>query len=73
MPRLPKIGSDKIIKILLHSGFYVYHQRGSHINFRHETKTHLRVVVPSSRRELAPKTLKSIMAQSELTAEDLKD
>jgi len=72
MPKLPRISSKKLISILLKSGFYIHHQRGSHVHLKHHTKHHLRIVVPTNRESLAPKTLKSILIQAELKIEDIK-
>jgi predicted RNA binding protein YcfA (HicA-like mRNA interferase family) len=69
MPKLPRITSRKLLKVLLRTGFYIHHQTGSHANLRHAMKTHLHVVVPSHGGDLAPKTLKSILFQAEITAE----
>jgi predicted RNA binding protein YcfA (HicA-like mRNA interferase family) len=71
MPKLPRISSKKLISILLKLGFYIHHQRGSHIHLKHSKKSHLRIVIPTNRETLAPKTLKSILAQAELTIEDI--
>lgn len=71
MPKLPVLSPKKLIKILIKRGFYVHHQTGSHINFRHTEKRHLHVVIPYHGHDLAPKTLKSIILQTELTIEDL--
>jgi predicted RNA binding protein YcfA (HicA-like mRNA interferase family) len=71
MPKQPVLKARKLVKVLLTKGFYVHHQTGSHINLRHEHKVHLHVVIPFHNRELAPKTLKSILIQSELTFSDI--
>ncbi|HEY4493027.1 MAG TPA: type II toxin-antitoxin system HicA family toxin [Candidatus Paceibacterota bacterium] len=71
MPRLPRIGSRQILSALFRDGFFIHHQVGSHINLRHSQKTHLHVVVPASRKVLVPKTLKTILSQSELTVDNL--
>ena len=70
MPKLPRITSKKILKVLLRAGFYVHHQTGSHVNLRHNVKTHLHVVVPGHTGDLAPKTTKSIIVQAEMTVEE---
>lgn len=71
MPKLPRLSSRKLLRILLNLGFYEHHTTGSHVNLRHQLKSHLHVVIPAKRGELAPKTLKSILAQAELKVEDL--
>ena len=72
MTKLPRISSRKLIKALLKLGFYIHHQVGSHIHLRHTTKIHLRIVIPAQRKTLAPKTLKSILTQAEISIEDLR-
>jgi predicted RNA binding protein YcfA (HicA-like mRNA interferase family) len=71
MPRLPRINSRRLLQVLLRAGFYIHHQTGSHANMRHSQKTHLHVVVPRHLGDLAPKTLKSIIIQAEMTVEEL--
>jgi predicted RNA binding protein YcfA (HicA-like mRNA interferase family) len=73
MTKLPRISSKKLISILLKLGFYFHHQTGSHIHLRHKTKEYLRVVIPINKETLAPKTLKTILKQAELTVEELRD
>ncbi|MCR4322731.1 MAG: type II toxin-antitoxin system HicA family toxin [Candidatus Azambacteria bacterium] len=68
MPKLPRITAKKALTALLGVGFYIHHQTGSHINIRHRTKKHLHIIIPMhSKKDLALKTLKSIITQSELT------
>jgi predicted RNA binding protein YcfA (HicA-like mRNA interferase family) len=70
MVRLPRATSKKVLKALLQQGFYIHHQTGSHVNLRHLSKPHLHVVIPRYARDLAPKTIKSILAQAEITPEE---
>jgi len=67
LPKLPRIPSLIVIKALLKAGFYEYHQSGSHIQLRHRVKLELRVTVPFHRKELTPKTMKTIIKQASLT------
>lgn len=71
MPKLPILTPKKLIKMLCGVGFYVHHQTGSHINLRHTIKTNLHVVIPYHSKDLAPKTLKSIILQADISVEDL--
>ncbi len=71
MPKLPVLTSKRILKVLLKLGFSIHHQSGSHINLIHISKRHLHIVVPNHNRDLAPKTLKSIIAQAEISVEEL--
>lgn len=70
MVKLPRLNPRQVLSALLRAGFYIHHQSGSHINLRHNVKGRLHVVVPNHNRDLAPKTLKSIMSQSGLTIEE---
>ncbi len=73
MPKLPRITARKLIRLLQKEGFYIHHQRGSHVTMRHLGKPHLRLTVPNHNRDLAPKTLQSILVQAEMTVRDLID
>lgn len=73
MPKLSRISSRKLLQILLRAGFYIHHQTGSHANLRHHTKIHLHVVVPRHSGDLAPKTVKSIISQAEMTVEEFAE
>jgi len=70
MPKLPVVTPRKLLKILLGVGFYVHHQSGSHANLRHAIKRHLHVVIPIHTRDMAPKTLKTVLIQSEVSVEE---
>ena len=67
MPKLPVLTPRRLLKIFLKMGFYVHHQSGSHVNLRHMDKCHLHIVIPVHSRDLAPKTLKSILVQAEVS------
>ena len=67
-PKSSLAGRNEVLKHAL--GFFVHHQTGSHINLRHATKSHLHVVIPANRKELAPKTFKSILFQAELSVKE---
>lgn len=70
-PKLPRTDSKKLLKALQQMGFFVHYQRGSHIHLRHRERSDLRVVVPAQKKSIAPKTLKTILAQAELSVEEL--
>jgi predicted RNA binding protein YcfA (HicA-like mRNA interferase family) len=72
MTRLPRVTSKKVLKALLRNGFYIHHQTGSHVNLRHRSKAHLHVVIPLHAGDLAPKTIKSILVQAELTLDEFE-
>jgi predicted RNA binding protein YcfA (HicA-like mRNA interferase family) len=54
----------------MRAGFYVHHQEGSHIAPRSFSDESLRVVVPANRKDLKKGTLKNIINQSGMTAEE---
>lgn len=70
MPKLPRIPSTLVIRALKRARFYEFHQSGSHIQLRHFEKSELRVTIPFHRRDLTPKTLKSIIKQSGLSIDE---
>jgi len=71
VPRLPALTARDVVAALQRGGFAIHHQKGSHVHLRHPAKVHLRVVVPYHGRDLAPKTLRSIIAQAELSVDQL--
>jgi predicted RNA binding protein YcfA (HicA-like mRNA interferase family) len=57
--------SREIIKILHANGWVIKNQRGSHIHLVHPQKVG-KVTVPHPRKELDPKTVKSICRQTNI-------
>ena len=70
MPRLPRIPSSLVLQAFRQANFYIYNQTGSHVQLRHYVKQHLRITIPHHKKDLVPKTLKTIIKQSELTVEE---
>lgn len=70
MPRLPRIPSSLVIRTLKRARFHEFHQSGSHIQLRHFNNPKLRLTIPFHRKDLMPKTLKSIIKQAGLTVEE---
>ena len=70
MPKLPRIPSILVIKALKRAGYFEYHYAGSHIQLRHITDKSKRITIPFHRKDLSPKTLKSIISQAGLTVEE---
>ncbi|KKW20948.1 MAG: hypothetical protein UY75_C0006G0005 [Parcubacteria group bacterium GW2011_GWC2_52_8c] len=70
MPKLPRIPSSLVLGALKRARFYEFHQSGSHIQLRHINNQNLRVTVPFHRKDLTPKTLKTIITQAGMTAEE---
>ncbi len=69
-PPLPILTAREVIGVLERAGFKTHHQKGSHVHLRHPQKPHLRIVVPYHNRDLAPKTLKTIIVQAEMSLEE---
>ncbi len=63
-------GKD-VVRALRRIGFYVDHQRGSHI-FMHHLGKNISVIVPSHR-EIKKGTLHNILKKTGMTTEQLKD
>jgi len=71
--KLPALKPRKVLKALKKAGFYIHHQRGSHIHLKHSDYPKKRIVIPYHNRDLAPKTLRSIIKQANLTIEEFID
>ena len=57
------MNSREVIKVIQAAGWFKVGQTGSHVQFRHATRSG-RVTVPHPKRDLAIKTLTSIEKQS---------
>jgi len=64
--RLPRISGKRTVEALLRAGFTVHRIRGSHYILKH-SETGRRVTIPYQRRELALKTLHSILEQAAIS------
>ncbi len=69
--RMPTLKPRVVLKALLRAGFYIQHQRGSHIQLRHYTKLKLRVTIPfHARFDLPPSVIQNIFKQAELSKDE---
>ena len=73
MAKLPRIPSALVIRALKRAHFYEYHRSGSHVQLRHPHDSSLRVTIPFQRKDLSPKTLKSILRQANLPVDEFID
>lgn len=73
MVKLPRIPSALVIRALKRARFYEYHRSGSHIQLRYPNNSNLRVTIPFQRKDLTPKTLKSILKQADITIDEFID
>lgn len=70
-PRLPRLTAKELVGALRKLGFYEHHQRGSHLILKHPTRN-CRVTVPvHSGKILKLGTLKSILEEADLSADDI--
>ena len=67
--RLPRISGKQTVEALLRAGFTIHRVRGNHYVLKHP-ETDRRVTVPYQRRELALKTLHSILKQAAISTDE---
>jgi predicted RNA binding protein YcfA (HicA-like mRNA interferase family) len=68
--KLPAVSSRKALAALKKAGFYVHHQKGSHITLKHNIDPTKRVTIPYHARDLNRRTLSRILDQAGLTREE---
>ncbi|MBU2008501.1 MAG: type II toxin-antitoxin system HicA family toxin [Chloroflexi bacterium] len=66
--RLPRVSGKQAEGALLRAGFVIHRISGSHHILKHP-ETGRRVTIPFHRRELAPKTLRSVLKQAAISAD----
>jgi len=64
------VTGEKALKALQRAGFSLVHVRGSHHYLHHPGHDYLVTVPVHAKKTLAPKTLKSILEQAHLSADD---
>jgi predicted RNA binding protein YcfA (HicA-like mRNA interferase family) len=69
--RLPVFSGRDLVKVLVKLGYAVDRQRGSHIILRHSRPPYRRLVVPDHD-EIAKGTLRALLRDAGLTADDLQ-
>ena len=71
MPELPRLNVKDVISALQRAGFYIHHQKGSHVHLRHADKPRLRVTIPyHTHFDLPLFVIKNILKQSEVALAD---
>jgi|GEM_PF-38018 len=70
MATLPTLKPREVLHVLLRTGFYIHHQRGSHARLFHKERPELRVTIPIHSRDLPEKTLRRILRQADLTEKE---
>ena len=66
MPKkLSALKPKQVVTALKRAGFFIHHQTGSHIQLRHNERSHVRVTFPfHSNLELPPFVVASILKQA---------
>ena len=70
MSFLPVIRATTLIPILLRMGFRIIRQKGSHISLGHILDKTKKVTVPMHNKDLAKKTLFSILKQAGISTQE---
>ena len=68
--KLPRVAGDTVLRALSRTGFVLIHTQGSHYFLYHAEKDRLVTVPVHSGAMLAPKTLKSILSQAQITIDE---
>ena len=72
MVKLPVVSGREVVRALEKIGYVEDRQRGSHIVMRHSDPPFRRVTIPDHK-EVAKGTLRAILRQIGISAEDLAD
>ena len=71
MSKIRSIKPKELLKILISQGFYIHHQKGSHIVLKNKFDSTKRTVVPMHNKDLKIKTLLSILKEAGIKKENL--
>ena len=71
MTELPTVTASRLMRALQRDGFFLHHATGSHRVLKHPNRPALRVVVPYHSGDIKRGTLRSILRQANLTADEL--
>lgn len=66
MSKIPSVKPKKLLQILKKKGFYIHHQKGSHLVLKSINNENLRVTLPYHTKDLKIKTLLSILREANL-------
>ena len=71
MSKLPVISGREIVRVLTRIGLAIVGRKGSHVRLKRRRAEEVLIIIVPMHRELAKGTLRSILKQANLTAEDL--
>ena len=72
MSDLPVVRPRQLIRALERAGFLVHHIRGGHHYLRHPDRPGILITVPVHTHDLKRGTLRAILRQAGMTADDLR-
>ena len=72
MTNLPVLKPRQLLSRLQKAGWIIIRQKGSHIQLKHNAKSHQLVTIPYHNKDLAKGTLMSIIKQTGMTKEDFQ-
>lgn len=67
--RLPVLKPVEIVRTLQKAGWYIHHQKGSHLIMHKPSSSNL-IVIPMHNRDLPRGTLNGILSDAELSVEE---
>ncbi len=70
-PKLPVISGEDLVRALQKFGYEIARQKGSHVRLRNKAEPRRLPVTVPLHKELAPGTLKSILRDAGISAEEL--
>lgn len=74
MRRLPQVTGERVIRALKKIGFFIHHQKGSHVTLRHKEDKTKRTVVPVHKgKTLGKGLLLDIIKDAGLTVDEFKE
>jgi predicted RNA binding protein YcfA (HicA-like mRNA interferase family) len=72
MPKQKPLSGSKIVKALSNAGFQIVGRKGSHVRLKKKTLYSVNIVIVPIHPEIKKGTLKAILRQAGLTAEELE-
>jgi len=71
--RIPRLTGEQVVRALRKSGFFIHHQKGSHVTLRYREDINRRTVVPVHKgKTLGKGLLSAIIKDAGLTVEEFK-
>ncbi|MDP8207072.1 MAG: type II toxin-antitoxin system HicA family toxin [Candidatus Electryonea clarkiae] len=71
--KLPSVTSKKLIRALQRTGFFIHHQKGSHITLKDNSFPPKRVVVPFHTKDIKKGLLRGILKDAGISVEEFNN